>query len=219
MKEIIALIYGVSVTIATIYFHAKGKIAKVSASVFFAAAIIGGLAIANYDVVKKFKGFGVEVETARNEISSAKTQALSEIQKQVAKHKESIAMLIRTGNELSEKLGKQKTIVNAMIEKAKSIEEKLQKDEKKIENMKAGVTLAHRNTQAIFKATKELSVILTRITYLQVQTKHEFGDTTRLKKAAEIIEKDLNRILQLMIPDLIERKAFVSDLKNALPAR
>ena len=87
MKEIIALICGVSFAIATIYLHAKGKIAKASASVFLAAAIIGGLAIANYDVVKKFKGFGVEVETARQEITSAKTQALSEIQKQVAEHK------------------------------------------------------------------------------------------------------------------------------------
>ncbi len=81
------------------------------------------------------------------------------------------------------------------------------------------MVLAHRNAQAIFSATKELSLILTRITYVQGQTKNELGSSVRLKKAAEIIEKDINRVLNLMIPDPKERSAFVAELTNALPSR
>ena len=182
-------------------------------------AIVGGLAIANYDFIKKFEGFGVSVETARQEISTAKSEALSEIKNDVVAHKQSIALLIRSENELSDKLQKQKDVVDVMIEKAQSLEDQLQKDQQNIEQIKQQVVIAHQNSQSIFNATKELSVILTRITYVQAQTKSEFGNSPRLKKAAEIINTDINRVLLLMIPDPDERQAFVQDLLNALPSR
>ena len=182
-------------------------------------AIIGGLAIANYDFIKRFEGFGVKVETARQEIATAKTEALSEIERDVEAHKQSIAMLIRTGNDLNGRLENQKTIVNSMIEKAQSLEQQLQEDQRNIEHVKQQVVLAHQNSQSILDATKELSIILTRITYVQAQTKSEFGNTPRLQKAAEIIQDDINRVLVLMIPDAAERRVFVQNLINALPSR
>jgi chromosome segregation ATPase len=221
MKEIIALLWAICIVVVAIYLHVNNILGKASTTVLFALAIVGGLGIANYDLVRKFKGLGLEVEleTARKEIDSAKGKALSEIEEEVAGHKDSIAMLIRTGNELNEKLESQKTVVDAMIEKAESLETQLKDDQKKLEDMKGQVVLAHRNSQAIYNATKELSVILTRITYVQSQTKGEFGNTPRLQKAAEIIEKDIDRVLQLMIPDPQERNAFVKELTSALPSR
>ena len=219
MKEIIALLWGICIVVITIYLHVNKTLGIGSTSMLFALAIIGGLAIANYDMIKRFKGLGLEVETARKEIDSAKGKALSEIEKEVAEHKESIAMLIRTGNELSEKLENQKTVVNAMIGKAQSLETQLKDDQNKLEDIRGQVVLAHNNSQAIFNATKELSVILTRITYVQAKKKSEFGNTPRLQKAAEIIEKDINRVLQLMIPDPQERNAFIEKLTSLLPSR
>jgi len=219
MKEIIALLWGICITVVTIYLLTSGKINKTSSGLLFSVAIIGGLAIANYDFIKRFEGFGIKVETARQEIITAKSEALSEIAKDVEEHKQSIAMLIRTGNDLNDKLESQKTIVNSMIEKAQSIELQLQEDQKNIEHVKQQIDIAHQNSQSIFNATKELSIILTRITYVQAQTKSEFGNTPRLKKAAEIIENDINRVLALMIPDPTERQTFVQDLMNALPSR
>jgi len=128
-------------------------------------------------------------------------------------------MLIRTGNDLNDKLESQKSIVNSMIEKAQSLEQQLQEDQKNIEQVKHQVVIAHQNSQSIFNATKELSIILTRITYLQTQTKSEFGNTPRLQKAADIINNDINRVLALMIPDPTERQTFVQNLINALPSR
>lgn len=219
MKEIIALLWAVCIAVVTIYLLVKNKINNTSSGLLFSMAIIGGLAIANYDFIKRFEGFGVKVETARQEIATAKTEALSEIERDVEAHKQSIAMLIRTGNDLNGRLENQKTIVNSMIEKAQSLEQQLQEDQRNIEHVKQQVVLAHQNSQSILDATKELSIILTRITYVQAQTKSEFGNTPRLQKAAEIIQDDINRVLVLMIPDAAERRVFVQNLINALPSR
>lgn len=219
MKEIIALLWAVCIAVVTIYLLVKNKINNTSSGLLFSVAIVGGLAIASYDFIKRFEGFGVIVETARQEITTAKSQALSEIEKDVEAHKHSIAMLIRTGNDLSDRLESQKTIVHSMIEKAQSLEQQLQEDQENIEHVKQQIILAHQNSQSIFNATKELSIILTRITYVQAQTKNEFGNTPRLQKAAEIIQDDINRVLVLMIPDAAERRVFVQNLINALPSR
>jgi len=219
MKEIIALLWAICITVVTIYLLVSGKLGKAPSGLLFSVAIVGGLAIVNYDFIKKFEGFGVSVETARQEISSAKSEALTEIKNDVEAHKQSIALLIRTENELNDRLEKQKAIVDSMIEKAQSLEQELQEDQKHIDEIKQEVVLAHQNSQAIFNATKELSVILTRITYVQAQTKSEFGNTPRLKKAAEIIETDINRVLMLMIPNPGERQAYVQKLTSSLPSR
>ncbi len=219
MKEIIALLWGICIVVVAIYLHVNNNLGKASTSLLFTLAIVGGLAIANHNLLKKFKGLGVEVETARGEINAAKGEALSEIEKDVTEHKESIAMLIRTGNELSKTLEDQEIVVTAMINKAESLEAQLKEDEKQLDETKEQVALAHRNSQAIFNATKELSLILTRITYVQAQTKSEFGNSPRLQKAADIILEDINRVLQLMIPDPGEQKAFVQELTTALPKR
>jgi len=219
MKEVIALLWAICLVVIAIYLHVNNTLGKASTTTIFVLAIVGGLAIANYDVIKRFKGLGMELETARKEIDSAKGDAISEIETEVDKHKEAIAMLIRSGNELSEKLDSQKTVVNAMIEKAQLLEEQLKDDQNKLDEVRSQVVLAHQNSQAIFNATKELSLILTRITYVQAQTKSEFGNTARLQKAGEIIEQDINKVLQMMIPDTLERNIFLEKLKSALPSR
>jgi len=222
MKQTIALLFGICMTIFTLYLIVTKRIDLKMSVLLFLFALIGGLGISNYDIIKKIKweGWrGLELEIYERKVHDIKDDALKEIEQEVSNHKQSIAMLIRTGNELSDRLESQKLIVNTMIEKAQSLETQLQEDQKKLEDIRGQVVLAHRNSQAIFNATKELSIILTRITYVQAQTKGEFGSSPRLKEAAEIIENDINRVLQLMIPDPNERSAFVQELTNALPSR
>ncbi len=219
MKEILALLWAICITVVAIYLHATNKISRSSAGIFFAVAIVGGLTIANYDFVRRFEAFGVKVETARQEISIAKNQALAEIEKEVESHKQTIAMLVRSGNQLSTRLEDQKTVVNKMIEKAQSLENQIQVDQKKLEEVKTQVDVANQNSQTIYTATKELSLILTRITYVQASTKSEFGGGPRLEKATAIINQDINRVLNLMIPNLQERAHFIEELQSSLPAR
>ena len=50
-------------------------------------------------------------------------------------------------------------------------------------------------------------------------TKSEFGNSPRLKKAQEIIEKELNKVLELRFANKEERKTFLQELTNELPPR
>ena len=72
-------------------------------------------------------------------------------------------------------------------------------------------------SEAIQKA-EILATSLIRVTYFQAITKNEFG-TPRAKKAQEIIEKELNKVLKLRYPNEEERKMFGQELTNELPPR
>ena len=139
MKEVIALLWGICIVVVTIYLVVNNNVSKTAAGMFFAVAILGGLVIANYDVLKKVSGLGLEVETFRKEIDSVKEEALAEIKQEVAEHKESIALLVRTGNDLSTKLEDQKADVTAIIEKAQALETQLTEQEKQLEETQSAV--------------------------------------------------------------------------------
>lgn len=64
-----------------------------------------------------------------------------------------------------------------------------------------------------------LATSLIRVTYIQSITKNELGSSARLKKAQEIINEELNRILQQRFPDPEQRRAFIQELTNELPPR
>lgn len=112
---LIALLFGICVAALSIHLHVDKKIDVKALSVMFALAIIGGLAIANFDVLKRWKGLGIEVETARNEIKEIRTDALKDINKQVDDQKNSISVLMRSANEMSDKLEKQKALAEDVV--------------------------------------------------------------------------------------------------------
>ena len=82
MKCIIALICGITVTAIAVFLHVRKHIDKKALSLMFGLAVVGGLAIANYDALKSLKWFGVEMETARDKIRGEKESALEDIRKE-----------------------------------------------------------------------------------------------------------------------------------------
>ncbi len=138
MKVLIGLLVFLCTAAITVYLAATKKIDTKLTVILLGFAVVSGFVVANYDVIKRLKvsGEGLEIETAKREIGEAKSKALTEIEREVEGHKESITMLIRTGNELSGTLEKQKSIVNEMIKKAQSLEIQLQADQKTLEDLK-----------------------------------------------------------------------------------
>jgi len=181
----------------------------------FGLAIVGGLAIANYDVLKRWKGLGIEMVTFRDEIQGVKTDAINEIQEEVDAHKQAISILMRSANDLSDKLDKQEALAEALVEKAENLESEIEKDQKQLSGIKTDVLTAKQATQSAKSATEEIAKILTRIAYFQVATKGQFG-TAQAKKAIQKITDDLNRIVNMTIPDPKERGAFVEGVMNEL---
>ncbi len=215
MKALLALLFGITITAISIYLHVDKSIDKKAMSIMFALSIIGGLAIANYDVLERWKGLGIEMVTIRGEITEAKLDAISEIKKEVGAHKEAISVLMRSANDLSDKIEKQKALAEALVKKAEGLEVEIEKGQTQLSDVKTDVLAASQATQHAKSATENLAKILTRISFFQITTRNQFG-TEQANNAIQKITDDLNRILLIMIPDPKEREAFVKNVMNEL---
>lgn len=211
MKETIAILFGVCLTIFTLYLILTKQIdAKISV-VLLIFALIAGLGIANYDIIKKIKWKDVELETYERKVQDIKEGALHEIEREVVNHKESISLLITSLNDTREKINAQRKAVESLVEKISQQEQRLQDLTNKADSTKNRIEILH-------KASSDLALLLTKITWLQIETKNEFG-TNRGQKAIEQILNDLNRIVAVVIPDPQERNQWIGELRSSLPPR
>lgn len=83
MKEIIALIVFLSFSIITTYLAANKQINTGLATVLFVFAILSGIAISNYDFIKRIKWKDFEIETFEREVNKIKDEALTKIHNEV----------------------------------------------------------------------------------------------------------------------------------------
>lgn len=95
MKEIIALVVFLSIVILTIYMAVKKKIDIKLTSILLGFSIPIGIVISNYDLVKKLKWMGLDIETFEKGVTTIKEKALEEIRTEVENHRGSINLLIR----------------------------------------------------------------------------------------------------------------------------
>lgn len=197
MKEGIALAVGLSIASVTMYFAISKQISTALTGVLLVFALLAGLTIANYNLIERFKGLGFEVVKAKKEISSVKEQAISELQQEVDTHKESITLLIKTANELRGK-------IEGQMESLETI------------NAEAATTKAE--IEVLNAAASDLALLLVTMTWLQVQTKGEFG-TKRSKAATEKMQEELNKIVRTVIPNPEERVRWIKDMEATLPPR
>ena len=165
MREIIALSVGlilvgigVYVLLGTILADTLTTKKTVAGALLIFAGIAAGLAVMNYDVLRKVHvGIGkIEIETARKEIAVAKDEAIKEINKEVEIQKENL---------------------------------------------------------------KQIALAFTKITWLKSQTKSEFGTTDRLSAANTETVNEMNRLLELVLPDSVDRAKWIEALQQTLPPR
>lgn len=95
VKEIIALVVFLSIVFFTIYMAVKKKIDTKLTSILLAFSIPIGFAISNYNLVKKLKWMGLDIETFEKGVTTIKEKALEEIRTEVENHRGSINLLIR----------------------------------------------------------------------------------------------------------------------------
>jgi peptidoglycan hydrolase CwlO-like protein len=221
MKLIIGLFIFICITAITVYFSVKKEINNTLTIIFLTFAIASGLAAANYDVVRHLK-FGLielETETAKREIGNAKSSALAEIEREVTSQKESIRLLISNANKTSDKLEDQRETLSALIDKATALQNKIEKQKEEILKLNQQSQAAKEEIKKLNAASSQIALTLVKATYLTLVTKSEFGSSPRLQKATAEIEKDINRILPMVIPDPQERAYWIQQLQNTLPER
>jgi len=211
MKETVAILFGVCLTIFTLYLIVTKQIDAKMSVILLIFALIGGLGIANYDIIKRIKFKDIELETYERKVLDIKEGALHEIEREVVNHKESISLLIADLNNTREQIDAQRKAVESLIEKISQQEQRLQDLANSADSTKNRIEILH-------KASSDLALLLTKITWLQIETKNEFG-TNRAQKAIEQILNDLNRIVAVVIPDPQERSRWIQQLQSSLPPR
>lgn len=221
MKLIIALLFFVNLTVVTIHLAVIKRIDSKLTTLFLFCAIVGGFAIANYDVIRYFKlgREGVEIETAKREIDDAKSSALAEIDAEVKSQKESIRLLVSNANQASDKLEAQKEALSKLVDTAIALQKNIEQQKREISKLNQETLTAKQEIVKLNTASSEIALTLVRATYLTLQTRSEFGAGPRLTKAVAEIEKDINQILPMVIPNPQLRAEWLQQLQNTLPKR
>ncbi len=211
MKEIVALLFAGCFIGIAVYLAVRNKNNTKLPALFLAFALVGGLAIVNYDLIKSIKGIGFELETYKRQVGTIKTDALDEIEAKVEGHKESIGLLISSLNDTREQIDVQKRAVEALVGK-------IAEQETILRNLVSDADSTRQRIEVLHAASSDLSLLLVKITWLQTVTKSEFG-TARSQKAIEEIDRVLNRIVAIVIPDAQERSQWIQKLQQSLPPR
>ena len=215
MKELVALINYICFSGIAIYLLITKKIDSKILIVLLGFAIFSGLAIANYDILKKIK-FGsnivsIEVETAKEEIRETTKTALNKISSEVKEHEESIKLLISNANDTKDK-------IENLIIIATDLDNNIEEQKKEIIEINKFAEDTKKEIETLNSASAQIALILVRATYFTLETKSEFG-TVRAKKAIQEMINDINKILPIAIPDKEERAKWIKDLQNFLPSR
>lgn len=106
MREIIALLWAICFAVVGIALNVNGYISKAVLTILLIFGVGGGLAIANYDRLIRFKGGPIDMEMAKKEFNTAVDAGIEEIKKEVKRQKDEITLLINTANEQEQKLRK-----------------------------------------------------------------------------------------------------------------
>jgi len=211
MQETIAIFFGLCLIIFTLYLIITKKIDWKISAVLLVFALIGSLGIANYDIIKRIKYKDIELETYERQVQTLKEDVLQEIKRDVVNHKDSISLLIASLNDTRAKIDIERKAVESLVEKIGTQEQNSQDLTTKAESTKNRIEILN-------KASSDLALLLTKITWLQIETKNEFG-TNRAKKATEQIIDELNRLVAVVIPDPQERGQWIEELQSSIPKK
>jgi len=218
VKDLIAFLVFICVVITTIPLAVTKRIDRGLTVILLSFSIIALITIPNYDLVKRFKWLGVEIETAKREIVETKESALKEISSQVKGQKESIKLLISNANDTRDKIKRQKEALNELIRTAINLQNKIEDQKKKIIELNQSAENTKKDIEKLNIAASQTALVVIKTNYLTLMTKHEFG-TDRAQKAIQEVLNELNRILPMVIPDKRERSEWIKKLQNTLSPR
>jgi hypothetical protein len=216
IKETLALLVFLPIVSLTIYLAVKKRIGNVLTSVLLAFSLLAGLAIANYDFILKarweFPGFSF----FRDEVSQVRTEALQDIQRELENQRQAIKVAISDLNATSERLDAGIKYAEALLESIKKAEERLKIEEFTLKEQ--GLKSDRTADQAIevYRAVSELSLLLIKVTWLQIQARDE-PDSRRRDAAVRQIMDQFDLIVDLVIEDPDAKTAFVNNVMGSLP--
>lgn len=96
------------------------------------------------------------------------------------------------------------------------LQNKITEQKTELEHISEEANLTKQQIQKIHQDSADLAQLLTKITWLQVVTKGEFGGKRDMAARKKITE-ELDQILIKVIPDVQKRDKWIEDMFNLLP--
>lgn len=218
IKEILALLVFLPIVSLTIYLALKRQIGKALTAVLLVFSLLAGLAIANYDFIGKAKWEFPGFSLFRDEVSQVKSEALQDLQKEVESQRQAIKVGIADLNATNERLDAGIKYAEALLESIKRAEERLKIEEFTLKEQGLKSDRTAEQATAVYRAVSELALLLTKVTWLQLQARDE-SDARRRDAAVRQVMDQLDSIVDLVIEDPDVKSEFVNSVMGSLPPR
>jgi hypothetical protein len=218
IKEILALLVFLPIVSLTIYLAVKKQIGNALTTVLLVFSLLAGLAIANYDFIGKAKWEFPGFSLFRDEVSQVRTEALQDLQKEVENQRQALKVAISDLNGTNERLDAGIKYAEALLESIKKAEERLKIEEFTLKEQGLKSDRTAEQATAVYRAVSELALLLTKVTWLQLEARDE-PDARRRDAAVRQVMDQLDLIVDLVIEDPDLKSAFVNSVMGSLPPR
>jgi hypothetical protein len=218
MKEIVALLFVMCAFTVGLYLTATRSLDWRSLTVWLAFSVVVGFLVVNHANIRKMKLGGTELETFQRDVAEVRDSAITEIREEVTRQRQSVDLAVAAANELRNQIEIQKVEVAQLLDRTEVAESELSTHRSELETIASTTKVSAERIANLNSASDELALLLVRMTWLQAQTRGEFGGS-RAHLAYEQIGEDLNRIIQMVIPDQTARDQWIDGLNASLSPR
>jgi len=218
MKESIGLLVFLAISGSAITLAVKKRTGNALTVILLVFSLVSGLGIANYDWIRKVEGRVPALEPFRKQVLSIKEDAVDEICNEVEAQKASISLLLSNAKEAHEDLEARKESMESLLAAITKLEESAREQEQKAGELNEKAEKMQGQLLAVHRASSELALLLTRVTWLLFEAREEYG-AERSQAAIQKIMDGLDEIVNLVIVDPKAREDFVSDVMRSLPPR
>ncbi len=218
MKEIVALTVFLLVCSSTIFLAVRKHIGSGLTAVFLVFSLFAGLAIANYDLLREVKWEVPGLALFRNEVNQVKEQAFEDLRYEAQSQRLLVQANISDFNASSEKLDTGIKYAEALLDSIKKAEEKLKVQELNLKEQTAKADQAAERAAAIYGASADLALLLTKTIWLQFQARDD-TDMKRRDLAVKQVMDQLDVIVGAVIEDPEVRSEFINSVMRSLPPR
>jgi septal ring factor EnvC (AmiA/AmiB activator) len=218
MKEGIGLAVFAMVSVFAIGMAVGKRIHTSILVVLLLFAMASGWGIAHHDWLRlaQFQVPGFELFQTR--ITQIREDALYEMKKSASAERETLASLLAASDETQQKLTSEGKAAEELVETIRTVEESLKERERQIKEMSDQAQTARDQMVAVQQTVSELALALTRILYLSLEAKDQYGQE-RAQTAIRQIMDSLDELVGLCITDPQGRADFVLGVTSSLPPR
>lgn len=218
MKEAIGLGVFAVVTLFSVGMAVGKRIQTPMLAVLLLFAMASGWGIAHHDWLRQAQFQVPGFDLFQSTIVRIREEAVYEMKKSVAAEREALASLLAASEEAREKLSNEGKAAEDLIEAVRSAEESLKERDLRLKELSETTLAARDEITVVHQAVAELSLALTRLIYLSLEARDQYGQE-RAQMATRQIMDSLDDLVGLSIPDPQARADFVRGVTSSLPPR